>query len=352
MRAGLTMLLVSATACADVLNLGALTEGDASTTGDGSADGGDEAASNCSPTLGSASDFVKAGGQGTGIAVDDTNVYWVDTQSGRVLYCPKSGCSTPLVVAASLVKPIAVAAASGKVFWTALGNADNMGSVYFCSTSTLPSCSFTSIAGENHPIAIAVNANKVVWANEGSAVGDAGVIGSLEDGLIRAASLDLKGPQTLASGQHNPNGIAIDANDNVYWINTDDGTVMAYSLSTPGQTTLTTTNEFPINIATDGKMIYWPTALSNIVYGCDPAKCSPTVISSSQDGPIGIAADCSGVYFSTDSKVATCPLTGCSTPASPTLVGNGDHPSSVALDSTNVFWVDYNGGTVGHAPKQ
>lgn len=354
MRVGMvTMLVVGAAACAEVLDLGALKEGDASTTdssGDVSnADGGD--AASCSVTIGSPSSFVAPGGQGTGIAVDDTNVYWTDSQGGRVLYCPKTGCSTALVAAASQVKPISVAVAGGMLYWTSLGNADNTGSVSVCSTSALPSCATKSIGAKNHPIAIAVNAHKVVWADEGSA-GDSGANGSLNDGKIWSAGLDLSGALAFASSEYGPNGIAIDDSDNVYWVNSNDGDIVKYALSTSVRKKLTNTNEFPINITTDGTKIYWPTFFGG-VYACDPNACSPTVIASSQDHPIGIATDCSGVYFSTDTKVATCPLTGCPAPTSPTIIGGTEqNPSSIALDSTTIYWVDYTDGTVRHASKQ
>lgn len=61
---------------------------------------------------------------------------------------------------------------------------------------------------------------------------------------------------TLASGQADPDAIAVDATS-VYWIDQHDGTVMKVPLGGGTTTTLASGQNAPRCIAVDSKSVYW-----------------------------------------------------------------------------------------------
>jgi hypothetical protein len=59
----------------------------------------------------------------SGIAVDDTNVYWADFISGNVLTCAIGGCGgEPIVLASAQTAPFGVAVDGANVYWTNWGS--------------------------------------------------------------------------------------------------------------------------------------------------------------------------------------------------------------------------------------
>jgi hypothetical protein len=64
-----------------------------------------------------------------GVALDQTNIYWLDYgsnmngTSGNVLTCPLTNCSSPTVLASGVNNGLAVVVDNDAVYWTARGNA-------------------------------------------------------------------------------------------------------------------------------------------------------------------------------------------------------------------------------------
>lgn len=78
----------------------------------------------------SATPFASSQHHPTGIAVDDTNVYWVatgdpDQNNGFVLTCPITGCMTPTVLATGQHYPVRIKVDADAVYWT--NNGQSMG---------------------------------------------------------------------------------------------------------------------------------------------------------------------------------------------------------------------------------
>jgi hypothetical protein len=188
----------------------------------------------------------------------------------------------------------------------------------------------------------------------------------------------------LATGQHTPSGLVVDAT-NAYWIDLGiyhpsgggpkvlgsfaGAEVMKCAKSGCGnRPTVLATGDWrfdgtPAAIAVDESSVYW--AVSGNVFRCAIAGCNgtPTPIWTGQDVTFGIAVDSMNVYFTTewDIQVMTCPKSGCA--GSPTLLWSAlqqvpqDFPEGIAVDDSSAYWTIGGGlimkcanGGCGNAP--
>ena len=96
--------------------------------------------------------------------------------------------------------------------------------------------------------------------------------------------------------------------------------------------------------------------------GCRSGLCDPITVASGLNGPAAIAADTSGVYFTTTGTsttgdkyategVFTCPNAGCPTSGPTPLAIDQETPVAVALDSANVYWLTADNETVWACTK-
>jgi serine/threonine-protein kinase len=123
---------------------------------------------------------------------------------------------------------------------------------------------------------------------------------------------------TLASGQYNPYGLAIDG-ANVYWIAVGNGTTVRGSVlkcaigGCGGAPTAIATNlDRPQTLAIDGSYVYWTDAADGAIFKCPLTGCvgAPTTVASGQTSPLGIAVDGASLYWTnyagTSGQVMTC----------------------------------------------
>jgi hypothetical protein len=115
------------------------------------------------------STFANSPGGPLGIAHDDSNVYWIDS-NGVLQGCLLSGCGPG--GPASLITPTAAGSQALTVddvhlYWTN-GNADAVGSVEQCDKSNCASTVTTLASGRSGPKGIAVDTRNVYWVEGGS----------------------------------------------------------------------------------------------------------------------------------------------------------------------------------------
>jgi hypothetical protein len=155
-------------------------------------------------------------------------------------------------------------------------------------------------------------------------------------------------PILLASGQPFPWPLAIDGTT-VYWGNVGDHTVHSVPKGGGTSTLLGHTAAGPYD------MVAGPTSLffseDALIETVPKAGGAVTTFGAGQPAPRGIASDGVNVwwanYFGND--VVECAEGGCG--QTPSVFGTGQNPFQVAVDASNVYWLDQGDGNVYASPK-
>jgi hypothetical protein len=192
-----------------------------------------------------------------------------------------------------------------------------------------PEASLVTLAEFESPVALAVDATNVYWAN-GS--------GSNNIRSCAIGGCNQTPTTVLANLQHSPFDIAIDSK-NAYYPNfytigkcalsgCDGGTDLV-----SGNSALTGANA----IATDGTNTYWGSSGNSTLYSCNVGGCNnvPTKLTNANVANAIIAVG-STLYFANNFEIDTCATTGCT---SPTTFASGQ-TNRLASDGTNVYWAD------------
>jgi hypothetical protein len=146
----------------------------------------------------------------------------------------------------------------------------------------------------NGPGAIAVSDHRVFWTC------------TLDDWQTEVSSVSLNGgvPEVFANGPPEPYQLTTDAT-NLYWTTKDS--VMKVPLR-GGQPTPIATGLQPSNgVVVDSGVVYFTDEESVLKVAATggPSRCSPTVLASAQEIPLGIALDDINVYWTTQSNSGT-----------------------------------------------
>jgi hypothetical protein len=191
---------------------------------------------------------VSPGGGGSGLAIDDTTVYFAtDIQ---ILACPKTGCVAPTVIATTTAFGIsAVAVDETNVYFT---NYEPEQRVETCPKTGCGSQAPTVLAtGPGWATAIAVDASNVYWTSYAT------------DQVLACPKTGCTGaPRVLASSQHSParspTGLTL-AGGRVFWANFDGGEVRVCSTLGCGDQpdTLVSHSVNPSGVVVDATHVYW-----------------------------------------------------------------------------------------------
>ena len=209
---------------------------------------------------------VLAPGQSTiysnaSMALDGTGVYWVSSNGGTdsILKAPLTGVpdgGSPLTVASvpGLIHGITVDGTGVYLTWTHTGGTPTVAAtapLTGVADGGAPTTLVTT--GVGSPVAIAVDATRIYWADNGGGA----ILAAPKSGLP-----DGSAPTALATGLNYPFGIAIDGTS-VYWTDNVNSTGAVQKAPLTGvpdggsPTTLATTQDKPSYMAIDGTSIYW-----------------------------------------------------------------------------------------------
>jgi hypothetical protein len=194
---------------------------------------------------------VDGGENMSGFAANGSHLYWANVASigfiGTVYECVAEECAGTLAeLSSSFGFPFAVAVDDSNIYW--INSGPNQ--VLRCA---LPSCGSTPEVFANIPFTgavpfsgLALYADDVYWT-QGSAEG--GVFTCPKSGC--GAS-----PTTLATGQASPTFVAVD-DSGVYWANGSGGTIMQCPLSGCKAPNLLASTVAPFAIALDPVSVYF-----------------------------------------------------------------------------------------------
>lgn len=273
--------------------------------------------------------FSEAEGTPQGIAVDATNVYWVETE-GFVRTVPKGGGDATLL-ATEPRGPTALVMDSGVLYWVSQAGTLRRLQVGDAMPTTL-----ASFAGES--FGVAVDVTYAYWTMIGQNPADGSPAGTVT-AIPKAGGALLP----IAGGQNVPDGIVVGAGS-VCWLDLDtqlpQGSASVMKASLDGGTPVVV---FPPAagsafgadaIASDATFVYFTSG--GDLYRAPLAGGAAMIFASGLDAT-ALAVDDSGVYALVGSKILKAPLTG---GVALTMIQGLFSPRGLALDAQAVYFTD------------
>jgi uncharacterized protein YegL len=198
-------------------------------------------------------------------------------------------------------------------------------------------CLMTLATGQNSPWRIAVDSTSVYFLSAGA-------------GSVRKVPKGGGSVTDLATGQ-SPYGLALDTSY-VYWTNNNfptvgTGSIVKVPVGGGSPTPVAEGLGGPTAITQDGLYLYWLDRSTDTVNKISKTGGTITILSSGQNGLQDISVSGSYVYFIAGPDIRRVSTSGGTTGD---LANSANLPWSLAADSTNLFFANYNGGTVSKIP--
>ncbi|HEY1696237.1 MAG TPA: hypothetical protein VGG39_28920 [Polyangiaceae bacterium] len=233
------------------------------------------------------------------IAVDATSVYWTDL-GGSLRKVPLDG-GVPTSLATGLQGPTGVVVSGEEVYWANGGTASNNGSV---DAITTDGGTMSAIAvSQDFPAGVAVYENQVYWTNS------AGPTGSCNPPAVPGGSVwSTTSGTAIAFHQSVPTGIAVSA-AGVFFINSGFSGSCAAVAKIPlgfqagGDPTLLATGTVPAAMTIDATDVYWTDSQVGTVLKVSQTGGTPTTLGTGLGSPSAIAVDTTSVYVATSGSM-------------------------------------------------
>jgi len=274
------------------------------------------------------------------IATDGTNVYWTN-YSGSVVRVPVGGGATTSIATTGQVGSEYIAVDSTNVYWVD----DSSGGVINTCLKTASGCTPTVIAsGQTWNIGgIAIDSSYVYWTLPGDGNGFPAISRCLKSATNCTPTVLI-----TATGPGDANAIATDGT-NLYWTDASSN-VVTCTISSCSGTKTTLISGYPGSLLAldSGTNIFWGGGTA--VYQCDrtnPSKCSGSLTTlASESNVTSIAVDSTNVYWSINGgsgDIRQCKVGGCGGVPKTVASGPGSDTYGLALDSTSIYWSNSGG---------
>ncbi len=160
-------------------------------------------------------------------------------------------------------------------------------------------------------------------------------------------------PTTVASNQNSPWAIAVDGG-NLYWTNSGDGSLASAPIGGGNTVVLNQTNMAGAHgLALDANAIYFAQSTLGTIVRVPRNGGMATMITASKN-PWTVAVDASDLFWS-NSQAANMGGSIDKTPLGGGAVTqraiNQGFPLCIAIDATNVYWIDAGGNSVQKVAK-
>ena len=171
------------------------------------------------------------------------------------------------------------------------------------------------------------------------------------NGTINEANLDGTSPDTIVTGQDQPEGVAV-GDGHIYWANTWDGTVDEANLDGTNPHTIATGQDIPYGMAVDSSHVYWTDwgnlGMDGTVNEANLDGTNPQTILTGQGHLFGVAVDGSHIYWANEDN-GTLNEANLDGTNPHTIATSNAYPYGVAIGGSHVYWTDVDGGTVNEA---
>lgn len=204
---------------------------------------------------------------------------------------------------------------------------DNTAPGYFAASGTIPfSATLSGLSGST------VYHYRIVTQNSGGTF----------PGTDRTFQTFVQ-PESVASALDGPAGLAVDNTGTVYWGEKNPPAIKKWSGGQPDNLVSLTGQIFiPTSIATDGLNVYWTDDAASSVNMFTPDNVVVT-LATQQTSPAGIRISGGNVFWVANNAIRKVGSQG---EGQVTTLATGTSIAGMDVDSTGVYWIDQNDGTL------
>ncbi len=290
------------------------------------------------------SGIVIASGQSnpTSIAVDDTNVYWTnDVTAGSIMRAPLTG-GIVTVISSGQDSPVPLAVGGGVVYWS------NASGDILNAPTTGASITDPNVTAhlQGTPSSLVVSGSSLWWTD---------ALNGMVHSCDAPAAGCPDGINMMYAGDTQPTSIAIDTGS-VWWLSAWSGgrVEQCTANACTGTSEALVENQTGVHALTiDATNVYW-TMPDRVLTASrlipDGGAAIVTTLASGMARPWGIAVDATDVYF-TNLNGGTVMKVSKSGGDPIVIAANLSSPFGIAVDATNVYFTSSGDGRVLRAPK-